>query len=534
MAAREGQGLQIAVIIFALLSIVLAVGCYAFYASGQTALKERDAAKAEALQRNTENQRLQYEVSACKYVLGMLPDETAVGTAEGQVAEPPAEIKDMLAQFKADMEMIEPYKDDKAKNYRTMGAILLNAINRKQSSVSDANLQVAKAQSDLKAAEAREMARAKEAVDGRVAAENALNSEKTSYATSIESIKTEIAQVKTGVDTNIKESEAKVATLEKQVANLNNQVTKDSQTIADLKEKRKALLAEGDTLFEAPDGRIAWINQKQRLVWIDVGRADGLVRQTTFSVFDHDINGVTNAVPKARIEVVRLSDDHMAECRILEDSASNPILKGDAIHTPTWSPGQRVHFALAGKMDIDGDKVEDYDTVRNIITLNGGVIDAELRPNGTRVGNLTVNTRYLVLGDPPDETTVAAERDEYTKMREEVSRYGTDIINLEKLLTQMGWKVEERTVELAGGKGASSQFRNRKPGQKAAPAAPAAGEAPAAEPAPSPAAAPAGADPFAAPTDKPADKPAAEAADPFAAPAPKPADATADPFAPPK
>ncbi len=533
MAAREGQGLQIAVIIFALLSIVLAVGCYAFYASGQTASKEKEAANAQLQQANTRIKELEYEAIACKYVLGMETDETAVSTAEGQLAESPAAIKEMLATFKADMELIEPYKEDKAKNYRTMAAILLNAVNRKQSSVSDANVQVAKAQSDLTATVAREGAKVATAQKGLDDATASLNSEKTNYTNSIQAIRTEISTVKADVDTTIQENEAKVTTLEKQVAGLNSQVTSDSKTIEGLKEQRKAMLAEGDTLFESPDGRIAWINQRQRLAWIDVGRADGLMRQTTFSVFDHDVNGVTNEVPKARIEVVRLSDDHMAECRILEDSAANPILKGDVIHTPTWSPGQRVHFALAGKMNIDNDKVEDYDTVKNIITLNGGVIDAELRPDGTRLGNLNVNTRYLVLGEAPDETAGEAALKEFTNMQKEVTRYGTDIINIEKLLTQMGWKIEERTVELAGGKGASSAFRNRKPGQKAAPAA---GEAPAAEPSPSPAgeAAPA-ADPFGAPATPAA--PAAPAADPFAAPADKPADKpaeVADPFAPPK
>jgi hypothetical protein len=158
------------------------------------------------------------------------------------------------------------------------------------------------------------------------------------------------------------------------------------------------------------------------------------------------------------------------------------------------------------------------------------VIDAELRPDGTRKGNLTVNTRYLVLGDAPDEKAAQNAINEFTNIQKEVSRYGTDIIPVQKLLTQMGWKVEERTVELAGGSGASSQFRNRKPLQKATPAKPAAGEAPAAEPAPSPAGeAPAAADPFAAPAGTPA---APAAADPFSAPPPKPAAEAVDPFAP--
>ena len=114
------------------------------------------------------------------------------------------------------------------------------------------------------------------------------------------------------------------------------------------------------------------------MVWIDVGRADGLLRQTTFSVYDHDENGVSTATPKARIEVIALGD-RLSEARILEDTPANPIISGDVIHTPAWSPGQRVHFALAMKMDINKDRIDDYEMIKNIIQMNGGVIDAELQ-----------------------------------------------------------------------------------------------------------------------------------------------------------
>ena len=71
--------------------------------------------------------------------------------------------------------------------------------------------------------------------------------------------------------------------------------------------------------------------------------------------------------------------DRLSEARILEDTPSNPIIGGDVIHTPAWSPGQRVHFALAMKMDINKDGIDDYEMVKNIIQMNGGVIDAELQ-----------------------------------------------------------------------------------------------------------------------------------------------------------
>ena len=91
----------------------------------------------------------------------------------------------------------------------------------------------------------------------------------------------------------------------------------------------------------------------------------------------------------------------------------------------------------------------------------------------------------------------------------------------------MGWKAEERTVELPGSSG-SGEFRKRTVGKKA-PAAPTTTPAPEGAPAetttPAPMPPAAGADPF-----------AGGAADPFSAPAPKPmpkpmpAAGEADPF----
>ena len=37
-------------------------------------------------------------------------------------------------------------------------------------------------------------------------------------------------------------------------------------------------------------------------------------------------------------------------------------------------------------MDLDKDGLSDLDKVRNLITVNGGVVDAELKDDGTRAG----------------------------------------------------------------------------------------------------------------------------------------------------
>ena len=171
--------------------------------------------------------------------------------------------------------------------------------------------------------------------------------------------------------------------------------------------------------------------------------------------------------------------------------------------------------------------------------MNGGVIDAELRPNPdgtvTPSGAITVNTRYFVQGEKPSESTNPEVMKQYTVFAAERDKYGVETISVDKLLSLMGWKAEEKIVPLAGERSSGGDFRKRTPGKtQPAAGAPAAGS-PGAAPA-----APAAADPFAAggasaPATPPA--PAAGAADPFATPAapaaPKPA-ADSDPFAVPK
>ncbi len=158
--------------------------------------------------------------------------------------------------------------------------------------------------------------------------------------------------------------------------------------------------------------------------------------------------------------------------------------------------------------------------VKNIILMNGGVIDAELRPDGTRVGNLSVATRYFVEGERPSELTSPELIKLYSTFETDRLTHGIEKISVEKLLSLMGWRAEERTVELAKSR-AGGEFRNRSPGKtqpagkaaKATDSTAPAGGAPASTP---PAAG--GVDPFAIPASTPPAATPPAAADPFATP----------------
>src|SRR3954471_6673723 len=72
MAQRgEGQGLQIGVISFAMLTIILAITTYVFYAQSASASKDLEAKTKQLSESQLNSKKLLYRVAAMQYVLGL-------------------------------------------------------------------------------------------------------------------------------------------------------------------------------------------------------------------------------------------------------------------------------------------------------------------------------------------------------------------------------------------------------------------------------------------------------------------------------
>lgn len=453
MAAREGQGIQIAVIVFAMLTILLAITTYIFFAQSQTASKDAEAKARQLAEEQTANRKLLFREAAAKYALGL--PETSLQDVEQAKANAGGDdpvAKQILDMFNEDAALVgDQLGPDQAKSYRSIVGALIQALARKNAALSDAAEQIRRLQQEKDTVVAQEKARVEEALATAAKAASDLQTEQANYA----ALRAKSEEDKARLAAQVSELSEKLKAESDRCRQLEEKFLKDEKrykdTVQTLQDRLKESEREKGTLslFESPDGRIRLVNQRQRQVWIDVGRADGLLRQTTFAVYDHNENGIANAKPKGRIEVVSVGD-RLSEARILEDDPANPIIPGDLVATPAWSPGQRVHFALALKMDINKDGIDDFDLVKNVILMNGGVIDAELRANGKRTGNMTVNTRYYVEGEKPDEGASEELLKQLAEFDAERVRFGVERKSVGELLTLMGWKVEERTVELSG------------------------------------------------------------------------------------
>ena len=168
------------------------------------------------------------------------------------------------------------------------------------------------------------------------------------------------------------------------------------------KEQLTKLQKDAGVTYERPDGEVTLVNSRANTVWINLGSADSVERQMIFSVIDQNETGVTKSKVKGRVEITQVKDQHTSEARILEEAElANPIMKGDKIYSPSFRKGQKTRFALAGLIDIDKDGKSDQTKVKALITMNGGLVDAELLEDGSIAGKMTADTRYLVKGDTP-------------------------------------------------------------------------------------------------------------------------------------
>src|SRR5262245_21844493 len=521
MAQRgEGQGLQIAVISFAILAILLAGMSFFFFSSAKTAQKDLEARTKTVSEQQQQINKLMYKVDAMSYVLGSdgktLQD---VDVSRSKAGGDDPKVKELLDTFAGDVALVgDQVGAEGTKNYHLFTAGLLTALNKKNSSASDFLEQSKNADAARIKVAQDEAARSKAATDAAEKAATDYKQASDTFAADRAKIEedqnqftTKLTSLKSDASNSVKKMSDEKEALLKQVATLR---ATNQRLVEELDTHRRKMAG----LKEQPDGRIMRVDQRLRMVWIDIGRADGLLRQTSFAVYDHNENGPSNTKPKGRIEVINV-EDRMSEARILEDLPSNPIISGDVIETPAWSPGQRIHFALAMKMDINNDGVDDYDLVKSIILMNGGVIDAELRPDGTRFGNIDPNTRYFVVGDKPNEATTKETLNRFVAFDQDRANLSIPKIPVKELLAMMGWKAEERTVELAGNRGGAvgqpqaKKAATGKAGDAAVPAAESAAPA---------------TDPFGTP---PAAAPPPAAVDPFAPAAPA-AQPPADPFAP--
>lgn len=448
--ARENQGLQIALIIFVMLTIVLGVTTFIFF-------RRYDETMADLKKKTEESASTSRDLATEKsqkveYVKFMGFNES---DKQGTIEE----------EFRKDMtENTPPEFPEENRSYRQVVKYQANQIAelnklREAQKIENAELKAYNEARDGQVKPKVDVAQA-----GMEKASVDLTDERGKFNADRERFKAQEASLAAKLENARKTSEAEVAKLQSSLERNNVEMQKLINLVQERGEKIDDLVKE---TFEVADGEITWVNQREGTVWVNLGRADGLARQTSFAVYAADTNDVTKAGKKGSIEITQVLGDHVSEARIVEDRVTDPLMTGDKINTPIWSPGERRSFALAGKLDVDADGKSDLRMILNLVSLNGGVVDCYqddktwtvLTGDGKPGGRMNPNTRFLVVGEAPEGANLPKEAlTEYSKMIGEAKKLGIKTIPLKELLAQMGWRESTRVVTFGPG-GNPSDFK---------------------------------------------------------------------------
>lgn len=453
MAAQsKTTAVHFSLIFFVMLSVILGVVAYLFYADYREQTAQLDAAKKEATGNKTAYDRTQAEVNELKKLVGLDLAEVGVTTPGDNT---------VLTQGAQAIQTLS--SNSSAPSFTVALRDMRTELDNKTAEIAERQATIADLQQKLQALQASYEATSGEHDKARQDAESDLAGQQQEKEESLAVKDKEIADLRQQNGNLLTEIEQTKTQLNAEIAKLRDE---NNQLLALNTKQNKELEKIRGESFEVADGKIINVDQVGRTVWIDLGKADNLRPRVTFSVYSKNNAGFgradgssTGGRPEdivGAIEVVRVDGQHMAEARILDDDPSRPISPGDPIYTPLWSAGRTEKFAFVGLIDIDNDGsyVGDRERLHELLEANGAEISSEVNDVGERLGGpINEQTRFLVLGEMPDPLDEAdTERRDQLKnmmaareqMQKEASINGVRVISLNNFLDYMGYVPQQR------------------------------------------------------------------------------------------
>ncbi len=443
MAARENQGYLIAVILLVLMSVLLAIATYFGFSGMNEVVDQRDAARASLAEEQKASAGFEAQASILKAYLGVSNFSTSqVSTLMNQLdnsgnTDLIAETQQLTDLYNQDMGLYSPEQEGVDENYRGLVAAVIAANNEHHANTAVLNNNLLEAEQKLRsglAAKDKEL----EEKDGQLtSARDDLTKERSAHDTTRAELGDKLDVAESAVKTLSTQLSSAEGALDQEKKRFESELTARNARIDGLKLDIEELTR---TETDVADGQVASVSPILGKVIINLGYADNLQPNQNFAVYDQSKTVFKNGEDKARIQVTRILDAHLAEARILESQDITPILTRDFIVTTTWDPGYSVPIALVGTIDLDGDGRSDLERLISIVEQNGGQVVAYHDDEGNVFGEIDENTRLFVKGDDP----LGKQVDGYERLLKQRDRFQVREISVRELLNTMGYRSEAR------------------------------------------------------------------------------------------
>jgi hypothetical protein len=239
-----------------------------------------------------------------------------------------------------------------------------------------------------------------------------------------------------------------------------NKEIKDLQTrVNRLEDKKPTYVA---SAMDQPKGKIVLMDKTGSLPYVNLGSADHVRSQLSFSIHGVGADGRPLKDTKGSLEIINVVGEHLSQARVTDqvDPTRDPVATGDLLMNPAWDPNQQRHVAIAGIVDLSGDARRDRPAdarraveafIRTLENQNM-VVDAwvDFSDNTIKGKGITRATDYLILGIVPegragavrDDDPSARQREDIqkliTKMGDDATKLGVPIIKLRDFLAMTG------------------------------------------------------------------------------------------------
>ncbi len=457
--AKSGSstGLIVTLVFFILATIVLGITTYTGYSDmDQYVKKAKDSDdKAKKIEKDRDWQR--FQALLYRSYMGHLnrpEDQESLRTTLGGFTAgsfpsgvPDAEltdVKQVIATLNPKVQL-DPTQAKAAKSFEQQLVDLRAEILKLETQLADLTKAKNSAEANAKAAQDQQKKDKAEYETQLAATTKKAEEDKNDLLKKRDELEALVAQI--GKE---KEELLKRGDQEKKV--LQTQVTQKNADVVALKglvdQKEKEISQYRSQGSDAPkDWRTDWkIVRIDRggLAYINLGSRDHVQEQLTFSVHGLDLNGKPLPSAKGTVEVLNVIGDHLSQVRVTstKDSARDPILTGDILFNPVWSPNLRKHVAIAGIVDLTGDGRDSLEEFKRNLERQGILVDAwtDLIGNKVQGRGLTLQTDYLIRGDDP--STPLDPNDNAIKKLEDAAREkGVRTITLRRYLEMIGYRL---------------------------------------------------------------------------------------------
>ncbi len=436
MAAKENQGLQAIVIVLTIFLLLTGVGLLLVNNARKTAVAQAADAQQRATTSDSAQAKMQAEANSYKSWIGFPED---------------ALFESLQPQFDEDSKRYGQNMEEASRQYKRMLDNIYEENRKLIQNEASAKQQVKALTESLATIEAQKEAQIKEHQTALQKSADDAAAEKRKFEEQYAKIVAERDEIRGTIETDQATHDEGIAKSAAEQAALKSNIGILERSI----DKLRLGVPNPDQFAQPADGKVSWVNQRTGKVWIDLGSADGLRPQVTFSVVADGVADAEAAEKKGSIEVVRFLEDHMAEATITADDDKNPLMPGDRIYSQVWDRGRQVSFGIAGVIDLDRDRKSDLQRLKNIIAASNGRVvaapdDTGKLPDGSE---MQVDTRYLVLGEYPSGTLAAdqALRDSWKTMSEQAEQLGVPSIPLDEFVKLMGWEQDTHSVVMGAG-----------------------------------------------------------------------------------